>query len=103
MIEWWGPILQEDYGGSELNGLTYIDSSDWLEHRGCVGRAMLGTLHICDEAGTELPPGENGIISFEREEIPLDRLRGQASALVHRKALPAPAARSVLERPRHAG
>jgi fatty-acyl-CoA synthase len=72
MIGWWGPIFQEYYGGTELNGLTFIDSSDWLEHRGSVGRAMLGTLHICDEAGTELPPGENGIIYFEREEMPFE-------------------------------
>jgi fatty-acyl-CoA synthase len=72
MIGWWGPILQEYYGGTELNGLTYIDSSDWLEHRGSVGRAVLGTLHICDEAGAELPPGEIGIIYFEREEMPFE-------------------------------
>jgi fatty-acyl-CoA synthase len=72
MIEWWGPILQEYYGGTELNGLTLIDSEDWLAHRGSVGRAVLGTLHICDEAGEELPPGENGVIYFEREKMPFE-------------------------------
>ena len=28
-------------------------------------------LRICDEAGAELPPGEPGLIYFEREEMPL--------------------------------
>jgi fatty-acyl-CoA synthase len=72
MIEWWGPILKEYYGGTELNGLTLIDSKEWLERRGSVGRAVLGTLHICDEAGAELPPGENGIIFFERDAMPFE-------------------------------
>jgi acyl-CoA synthetase (AMP-forming)/AMP-acid ligase II len=72
MIGWWGPILQEYYGGTELNGLTLIDSEDWLEHRGSVGRAVLGTLHICDDAGAELPPGETGVIYFEREQMPFE-------------------------------
>jgi acyl-coenzyme A synthetase/AMP-(fatty) acid ligase len=72
MIGWWGPILQEYYGGTELNGLTLIDSEDWLEHRGSVGRAILGTLHICDDAGAELPPGENGVVYFEREQMPFE-------------------------------
>jgi acyl-CoA synthetase (AMP-forming)/AMP-acid ligase II len=72
MIGWWGPILQEYYGGTELNGLTLIDSEDWLQHRGSVGRAVLGTIHICDDAGAELPPGENGIIYFEREQMPFE-------------------------------
>jgi len=72
MIRWWGPILQEYYGGTELNGLTLINSEDWLEHRGSVGRAVLGVVHICDESGAELPPGENGVIYFEREQMPFE-------------------------------
>jgi acyl-CoA synthetase (AMP-forming)/AMP-acid ligase II len=65
MFEWWGPIIYEYYGGSELNGLTYVGPQDWLAHPGTVGRAVLGTLHICDEEGNELPPGEPGTIYFE--------------------------------------
>ena len=55
MIDWWGPILLEYYGGTEVNGLTYITSEEWLAHRGSVGKAVLGTIHICDESGAELP------------------------------------------------
>lgn len=65
MIDWLGPIIFEYYGGSEGNGSTGISSAEWLEKPGSVGRATWGTLHICDEAGNELPPGEQGIVYFE--------------------------------------
>src|SRR5581483_6146209 len=70
MFEWWGPIIYEYYGGSELNGLTYVGPQDWLAHPGTVGRAVMGTLHICDEEGNELPPGEPGLVYFEQEVTP---------------------------------
>jgi len=69
MIEWWGPVLYEYYAGTEGSGSTFIESEDWLAHPGSVGRAALGVLHICDEEGRELPPGEAGTVYFEREEI----------------------------------
>jgi len=72
MIEWWGPILTEYYGGTELNGLTFIDSPNWLEHRGSVGRSVIGSIRICDEAGAEMPTGEAGIIYFERDAMPFE-------------------------------
>ena len=68
MIAWWGPILYEYYAGTEATGSTYIDSPDWLDHPGSVGRAALGVLHVCDDDGTELPAGEAGLIYFERDE-----------------------------------
>ncbi len=70
MFAWWGPILHEYYGGTELNGLTYVGPEDWLAHPGTVGRAVMGTLHICDEDGTERPVGEPGLVYFERDETP---------------------------------
>jgi long-chain acyl-CoA synthetase len=72
MIEWWGPILFEYYAGTEANGYTYVDSTDWLAHPGTVGRPVLGVVHICDEAGVELPVGEAGTIYFEREVMPFE-------------------------------
>ena len=51
MFAWWGPILHEYYGGTEANGLTYVGPKDWLAHPGTVGRAVMGTIHICDESG----------------------------------------------------
>ena len=65
MIEWWGPVIKEYYAGTEGNGFCAIDSADWLAHRGSVGRALLGKIHILDDDGTELPPGEPGTIYFE--------------------------------------
>ena len=70
MMQWWGPILHEYYGGTELNGLTYVGPQDWLNHPGTVGRARLGVLHICDDDGKDLPPGEIGLVYFEQEEMP---------------------------------
>ncbi|WIM12329.1 AMP-binding protein [Enhydrobacter sp.] len=64
MIEWWGPIIWEYYGGTEGNGLTMCNSAEWLAHKGTVGRAVVGKLKICDDAGNELPVGQPGTIYF---------------------------------------
>ena len=65
MIDWWGPIIWEYYAASERNGATCISTEEWLTHRGSVGRACLGKLHILDEAGKELDPGETGDVYFD--------------------------------------
>ena len=67
MIEWWGPIINEYYAGTEGNGFCFITSEEWLEHKGSVGKAALGIPHICDEEGNELPTGEAGLVYFEQE------------------------------------
>jgi long-chain acyl-CoA synthetase len=64
MIDWWGPIIWEYYGGTEGNGLTMCNSTEWLAHKGTVGRAVVGQLRICDDAGNELPQGEAGTVYF---------------------------------------
>jgi fatty-acyl-CoA synthase len=65
MIDWWGPIVDEYYASSEAIGSTLITAEDWLTHPGSVGTSMLSTIHILDEDGNELPPGEAGEIYFE--------------------------------------
>jgi acyl-CoA synthetase (AMP-forming)/AMP-acid ligase II len=65
MIEWWGPIIHEYYAGTEGNGFVYCNSEDWLAHRGSVGKPIIGTLHILDEDGEEVPVGESGTVYFE--------------------------------------
>lgn len=65
MIDWWGPILDEYYASSEAHGSTLITAEEWLAHPGSVGRAMNGALHILDEEGNELPPGQPGEIYFD--------------------------------------
>jgi len=67
MIEWWGPIIHEYYAGTEGNGFVYTNSSDWLEHRGSVGKALVGTVHIVGEDGDEVATGESGTVYFEGE------------------------------------
>ena len=67
MIEWWGPIIQEYYAATEGNGLCFIGPADWLEHKGSVGKSLMGVLHICDDNGRELPSGEAGMVYFEQE------------------------------------
>ena len=69
MIEWWGPILQEYYAASERNGSTRINSEEWLRKPGSVGKAVMGTIHICDDDGKVLGVGEDGVIYFERESV----------------------------------
>ncbi|MBP7951906.1 MAG: AMP-binding protein, partial [Sphingorhabdus sp.] len=49
MIDWLGPIVEEFYSGSEGVGHVTINSTEWLSHIGSVGRAVVGTIHICDD------------------------------------------------------
>lgn len=72
MIDWWGPILDEYYSSTELNGMTIVHSDEWLRKPGTVGRAALGVLHICGENGEDLPAGEVGTLYFERDELPFN-------------------------------
>lgn len=65
MIDWLGPIVDEYYSSTENCLFTTITAAEWLAHPGSVGRAVLGTPHICDENGAELPPGETGTIWSE--------------------------------------
>jgi long-chain acyl-CoA synthetase len=64
MIDWWGPIVNEFYSGTEGSGFTFIDSQDWLAHPGSVGRATLGHVHVVGEDGQELPAGVDGVVYF---------------------------------------
>ncbi|GAS99703.1 fatty-acid--CoA ligase [Mycolicibacterium canariasense] len=65
MIDWWGPIVDEYYASSEAIGSTLISAEEWLTHPGSVGKPMVGAIHILDEDGNELPPGQPGEIYFE--------------------------------------
>ncbi|WP_166902847.1 AMP-binding protein [Mycobacterium sp. DL440] len=63
MIDWFGPILVEAYGSTEAGTVTLINSVDWLEHPGSVGRAMPGyELSVRTEQGEVLPSGAAGLV-----------------------------------------
>jgi acyl-CoA synthetase (AMP-forming)/AMP-acid ligase II len=64
MIDWWGPVLHEYYAGSEGNGFVYCDSEAWLAHKGTVGSALMGEIHILDDDGDDVPTGQPGTIYF---------------------------------------
>ena len=64
MIDWWGPIIHEFYGGTEANGLTSIGPEEWLERPGSVGRPIWGSPRICDEQDNVLSPRATGTIYF---------------------------------------
>ncbi len=64
MIDWWGPIIDEYYASSEAIGSTLITAEEWLAHPGSVGKPMACEIHILDENGNELPPGQPGEIYF---------------------------------------
>jgi long-chain acyl-CoA synthetase len=72
MMDWWGPILREYYSSTEVAGMTWVDPEEWLSHPGSVGRSILGTLHVCDESGNELPTGAVGTVYFERDARPFE-------------------------------
>ncbi|MFP6835078.1 MAG: AMP-binding protein [Pseudomonadales bacterium] len=70
MFDWWGPILYEYYGGTEVNGITHCGPEEWLAHPGTVGKPILGIVHVCDDDGCEVVAGEPGLIYFELPEMP---------------------------------
>jgi long-chain acyl-CoA synthetase len=70
MIQWWGPVIEEYYAGSEGHGMTMINSADWLTHKGSVGRPVIGVPHVmADDCETEMGAGQEGGIYFESDHI----------------------------------
>ncbi|MDM4142872.1 MULTISPECIES: acyl-CoA synthetase [Mycobacterium] len=64
MMDWFGPIIHEYYGGTEGFAGTTIGPSEWLDHPGSVGVPM-APVHVVGEDGRELPVGESGELYFE--------------------------------------
>ena len=64
MIDWFGPVLVESYGGTECGTITRITAQEWLRHPDSVGRAV-PPFHVVvvDESGHELGVGQTGIIA----------------------------------------
>ncbi|MEV6108344.1 acyl-CoA synthetase [Streptomyces sp. NPDC051940] len=72
VIDWWGPVVYEYYASTEGCGMTFIDTPQWLERPGSVGRAVVGVPRVCDEEGREVPAGRVGTIYFERDAMPFE-------------------------------
>lgn len=65
MIDWFGPILVEFFGGTEQIGHNELSTEEWLSHPGSVGRSLAGPMHVCDEDGEEVGTGTPGLVYFE--------------------------------------
>jgi long-chain acyl-CoA synthetase len=65
MIDWFGPVLVEAYGGTEAGSTTFITSPEWLERPGSVGKALApySTLIIGPD-GSELGANCEGQVYF---------------------------------------
>lgn len=63
-IHWLGgERIHELFAGTESTGATWITGTEWMEHKGSVGKLMGGTqIKVVDEDGNDLPPGEVGEI-----------------------------------------
>lgn len=69
MIEWFGPILYEFYGGTEGGGIS-ISSPEWLRKPGSVGRPYNPAvqLHILDDKGQPCAAGVEGTVYFRQPD-----------------------------------
>lgn len=65
MIQWFGPILVEAYGGTEAGSTTFITSPEWLERPGSVGKALAPFETVIVGAdGQPVAAGEEGQVYF---------------------------------------
>lgn len=71
MLEWWGPVIYEFYGGTETGPVSFATPQDALDKPGTVGRASPGSqIHVLAEDGTILPAGAVGEIFSRIEGYP---------------------------------
>ena len=65
MLNWWGPVIWETYGGME-GAATIAKPNRWLEKPGTVGRAVQGMkVMILDDEGNEVEPGTVGHVYMQ--------------------------------------
>jgi bile acid-coenzyme A ligase len=66
-IRWFtGGEVMELYAGTEAQAVTIITGSEWLEHRGSVGKVAIGEMAVFDDEGRPLPAGQTGEIYMRR-------------------------------------
>ena len=84
MIEWWGPVINEYYGGTETGATTFHNSQKALAKHGTVGRTMKncevvirdedGYLFICNRVKDMEISGGVNIYPAEIEVVPIEML-----------------------------
>jgi len=85
MLEWWGPVIWETYGGME-GAAAIAKPHRWLERPGTVGRAVKGmTIKILDAEGRAVAPGVPGDVYLEPDRDTFEyRNDPELTASVHR-------------------
>ncbi len=64
MIDWWGPVIHEYYGSTEIGPVTFLTAEEWLEHPGSVGRPMDGALvRVLGDEGEALEVNQIGEVA----------------------------------------
>ena len=91
MIDWWGPVIREYYGSTEASISAAVDSDEWLQRPGTVGRALPDAgIQIHDDDGNVLGPHQMGDIyvysnvapDFDYHNRPQDRAAIERNAYV---------------------
>lgn len=79
VINWFGPILEEYYAGSEGGAGFVISSSEWLEKPGSVGRVPYAdAIRIVDENGALVAAGVGGEIYHRMDaDVPFEYFKAQ--------------------------
>lgn len=68
-IDWvGGEVLMELYAGTEAQAGTVISGTEWLAHRGSVGKTLYGEITILGPDGEQLPAGTVGEVFMRRGE-----------------------------------
>ncbi|MGF1453905.1 MAG: AMP-binding protein [Alphaproteobacteria bacterium] len=63
MIEWFGPVIHESYGASEIGFMTLITSEEALAKPGSVGKILPGgAVKVLDDDFNEVPAGQTGLL-----------------------------------------
>jgi long-chain acyl-CoA synthetase len=63
IINWFGPVIREYYGATEIGVVIVCDSEEWLAHEGTVGHTFGGSdIHVHAADGRLLGAGETGEI-----------------------------------------
>ncbi|PRZ39690.1 AMP-binding enzyme [Antricoccus suffuscus] len=81
MIDWWGPVLIEQYGSLEIGVCTGATAQEWMAHPGAVGKALVDVnIKILDADGIEVPIGEPGEIYTQIAQQPDFEYEGRPDA-----------------------
>lgn len=70
LMDWWGPVIYETYGGTEVGAVMLSTPEDWLAYPGSVGRLTPGArIALYGEDGKPVPPGEVGEIYVRQDSL----------------------------------